>query len=195
MSEEANTNFNVNGYIFETKTEFDRANKEFQVCKIIRQKLEFAAPEKILMIYNKLIEEKLLETPVGLEFLMEIRNHLIATQTIPKDKIYDIPVPSKVDKLETAKTENIDEIVDNKKRKNQISKEEKVYRGRFITALVIIFALIGVIIAMFYISNSSENITILNYKEQIINQYEQWEADLNEREQVIREYEEKYGIE
>ena len=50
-------------------------------------------------------------------------------------------------------------------------------------------ALVVLIIAMFYISFTGTNPTILNYENALQNKYSQWEQELIQRESVIREKE------
>ena len=51
--------------------------------------------------------------------------------------------------------------------------------------------LIGCVIFMFVITASSNNLTILNYKKKLENQYADWEEDLTNREDEVKEREEK----
>ena len=188
-----NNTFIVGGYAFETALEADRAAREQKASEFIRQKLEFAPPEKILVIYNKVISEKMFETPVGLEFLMDIRKHLLNVAYIEMDKVQEVPVPTKVG--ENGEASRLEQVIKNDgKKKGALSGEAKKWRGYFTGAVIIVIVLIGVVLAMFYVSQSTDNVTILNYKEQLVNQYEEWESHLEDREAVIREYEQRYGI-
>ncbi|MCR5665477.1 MAG: hypothetical protein K6G01_01480 [Eubacterium sp.] len=179
----------VNRYEFETQQEFERAKKEEAAARFIRQKLEFAAPEKVLQIYNKVIDEKMFETPVGLQFLRELQMHLVNSPSIQSDKIHNIPVKTKV--AETGES-TLEKTLNPQEGKE--SPDAKKWHRRFGVVLLLVFILIAMVISMFVILQTSDNITILNYKEQIINQYEDWETQLEEREQKVKEYEEKYGI-
>lgn len=79
---------------------------------------------------------------------------------------------------------------------SEIAKSERKYKRPFLITsfLSIVFGL--VIIGMFtimYISGNS--VTIVNYENEIINKYEEWEKDLREREAVIIQKEAELGIE
>ncbi|SDB10840.1 hypothetical protein [Eubacterium oxidoreducens] len=179
----------VNRYEFETQQEYERAKKEQAAAKFIRQKLEFAAPEKVLQIYNKVIDEKMFETPVGLEFLRELQTHLVNDPSVPSERIHNIPVKTKV--AEQGES-GLEKTLEEKSKKEP--PEVRKWHRRFGVVLLLVFILIAMVIAMFAILGTSDSVTILNYKEQIINQYEEWETQLDEREKAIQEYEQKYGI-
>lgn len=79
---------------------------------------------------------------------------------------------------------------------SEIAKNERKYKRPFMISsfLAIVFGL--VIIGMFIIMDISGNsVTIVNYENEIINKYEDWEKDLKEREAVIMQREAELGIE
>ena len=47
---------------------------------------------------------------------------------------------------------------------------------------------------MFIIVSTSDNVNIVNYRNKIVDQYEDWQRNLEEREKKIIEYERKYNI-
>ena len=183
----------VDGYVFKTKEAAERAARELTGSRFIRQKIEFADPDKILQIYNKIIEENMFETPVGYQFLRDVRNHLLAVSYIDKTKVKDIPVKETAAASDSSKEGKRAQAREETEKK-RIKKELKTLKSRFRLTVIAILVLVAVVIAMFVILQSSDNITILNYKEKIVNQYEQWEQDLKAREQAVQDYESKYGI-
>ena len=63
------------------------------------------------------------------------------------------------------------------------------YKGRFVTSVcinVLLAAAIGVLILL---SLRSDLPTIVNYRTAIVNEYSEWEQELQERERVVREAE------
>ena len=47
---------------------------------------------------------------------------------------------------------------------------------------------------MFFITASSNNLNILNYENELINRYEDWETQLLQREEAIEKREAELGI-
>ena len=81
------------------------------------------------------------------------------------------------------------------KEKLKTTKRELVMsRRRFFLTLLIALILAAAIVAMMVISSKGETVTVLNYRNKIINEYEDWEQELVEREKTIEEYEQKYNI-
>ena len=123
-------------------------------------------------IYNGLISKNVFHTPVGIGFLYELRLRLLASPEINAEEIQPIPVPR-------SRTN----------RKMQPPIPMKDYRKPFYisTALAIVFGIS--IIGMFIIMKISDNnVTILNYRNAIINEYAEWEKELQEREAKLDNY-------
>ena len=77
-----------------------------------------------------------------------------------------------------------------KLREKKIQAKNTDYKAKFAVALVFVFLLLAMVIAMFTITFlSKDNVTILNYENELINKYEEWEKDLEERERVLEERE------
>ena len=70
-------------------------------------------------------------------------------------------------------------------------KDEKDYRKLFHISTFAAVVLGIVVIFMFVITGiSKDNVTIMNYENEIIDKYEKWEQELTEREQALKEREE-----
>ena len=60
---------------------------------------------------------------------------------------------------------------------------------RHCLALSVVCAILAVsVIAMFIISGTGNNTTILNYENQLIDKYEAWEQELEQREAAVDQY-------
>ena len=55
-------------------------------------------------------------------------------------------------------------------------------------------ALIVIIIGMFWIVITSDNLGYFNAEDKVLNKYSSWEEELNAREAAIRQREEELGI-
>ena len=73
---------------------------------------------------------------------------------------------------------------------NNGKKTDYKKKANFLTKICIILS--AVIVAMFIINMTSDNVNIINYRNEIINQYEDWEKELTEREEAVKILEDKY---
>ena len=135
-------------------------------------------PDAVLQIYRKLILQEVFETPVGMEFLKELQGYL---HTIPYIKYEDVlPIP-------VYAPEKSDEPGSRSEKNNY---RRKYHRSLF---FAIVFAIvIGAMFAITYVSG--DNVTILNYENQLIDKYENWEQKLDTREKELDKREAELNI-
>ena len=173
--------YNVDGFLFEDEATAELAKKEEEGVRFIKEHTALNNPEVVFKLYKKLLEQELFVTPVGQRFLVELQNVLLSSAYIARA---DIP-PIKVAKAETPKVEEERPV---KKVTKKIDKKVGgEYRKPFYIALF--FAIVfGIsVIGMFFINElSSNSVNILNYREEILNEYAGWEAELQEKEAELR---------
>ena len=179
--------YTVDGFEFVSEKEAEQAQKEVEGVKYIKGKTDMKNPEMVLRIYNKMIEEGLFETAVGLSYLKEVQDYLYQVPFIRKEEILSIPVLH-WDPL------SIPQRKVEKEKKPQGTIESTEERKRLIVSVMLNLILIICIIAMFWISTTSSSPTILNYETKLIDRYASWEQELTEREQAVREKEQILGI-
>lgn len=176
----------VDGFCFSNAAEAKQAVKEAEGVKYIKEKTNMDNPEMVLNIYRKMVQQNLFETAVGFAYLKELQEYL---QSIPYVRNEDIlPIPVKHTTLEAS-------VKARSKRTEPASaqKKEKVqqvvninYKTKFRVARTISIVLAVCVVGMFAITATTNNTTILNYEQKIINRYEEWENELNEREAIIK---------
>lgn len=172
---------NVDGFLFEDEEVGELAKKEDEGVHFIKERTALNNPEVVFKLYKKLIEQELFVTPVGQRFMVELQNILLSSNYIARA---DIP-PIKVAKYEPPEEEPKQPV---KKVAKKIDKKVGgEYQKPFYIALF--FAIIfGVsIIGMFIINEiSSNSVSIINYREEILNEYSSWEAELKEKEAELK---------
>ncbi len=177
--------YQVDGFLFDSKEMAQKAEKEKAGIKYIKEKTSMDNPDNVLGLYNKLLKDKIFETPVGMAFLVELQEYL---HTIPYIKNEDIkPIYfSQGSSKKTAKTKKV------KAMKNGNYKTR--YRIAAFCAVVFAIVIVGMFGITYYSGNS---VNILNYENQLIDKYENWEQELNSREADLNEreraFEEKNG--
>ena len=71
----------VEGFYFESEKQAARAQKEADGIKYIKENTKMDDPEVVLKLYNKLIQDEMLSTPVGMAFLVELQELLLIPDT------------------------------------------------------------------------------------------------------------------
>lgn len=191
----------IDGFVFENEEEAAQAAKEADAIKYIKAKTDMDNPEMVLQIYNKIIQQNLFETAVGFAYLKDLQEYLISIPYVAKDAVLPIPVRHKA--LEASirkklrmpvKTKMPQKKVPEKNAQKSMGKREAAYRTKFRVTLFLAVIMAVSMAGMFFITASSNNLNILNYENEIINRYEDWEQQLLEREAAVKEREAELGI-
>lgn len=180
--------YTVDGFDFKTEEEAEAAKKEVQAVRYIKDRITGITPEKAADVYNRLVREEMLSTPIGIAYLRELREELCSTPGVDKNILLPIKIKDDVVVKEISDRTGGRERVVNKK------EEKKNYKNRYRNSFIINIILVIAIIVMFIIVSTSDNVNIVNYRNKIVDQYEDWQRNLEEREKKIIEYERKYNI-
>lgn len=187
MSDNKKSQTVINGFVFENAAEAIQAGREAEGVKYIREKTDMDNPQMVLQIYNKMIQQRLFETAVGFSFLKDLQEYLQTVPSICKEDILPIPVQHPM--LAASLKRNGQKTRERTPGKKEAKGKNADYRMRYraMRALCIVLAIC--VMAMFAITATSGNATILNYETELINKYEAWEQELNEREAALLERE------
>lgn len=174
---------NVDGFLFEDEETAQLAKKEEEGVRFIKERTALNNPEVVLKLYKKLLEQELFVTPVGMRFLAELQNILLTSVYIPRDEIPPIPVKvaEPVKKVETARV----------KKEVKAVADGKDYKKPFYVALFFAIVFAASVFGMFIINAiSGNNVNIINYREEILNEYSGWEEELKTEEERLQRWEE-----
>lgn len=175
----------VEGYRFATVADAETARQDVKRVKTLENNLDYKNPQNVLALYNKALETKIFQTPIGFAYLLKIQEHLKHCG-ISGEKIKPVPLNVTFSN-KTAASRSIRQSVAARKPKVE-------YKGRFITSVCLNLILVMVVAAMFYISFNSDIPNIINYRREIQNEYSQWEQELTDREAAVRQAEREYNI-
>lgn len=172
MSE--NQKMAAGGFQFSDEIVAEKARKEMNAISYLRNEMLHMNDQQKLKAFTGLIEKKVFDTAAGYSFLKELQSELIASDSVDNADIPLIPVADIKDVKNTeAETQRLE------------------WQRKYHILLPFTIMLIGCVIFMFVITASSNNLTILNYKKKLENQYADWEEDLTNREDEVKEREEK----
>lgn len=181
--------YNIDGFLFEDEATAELAKKEEENIRYIKDHTALENAEVVLKLYNKLLEQKLFVTPVGIRFLLELQNVLLGYPLIGRNEIPSIPVSEIIVKKEVeeesgvaAKVKEVTKKVDKKVEGN--------YKKPFIAALFFAIIFAFSVIGMFVVAKiSGNNVNIMNYRNEILNEYSTWESQLQEKEAELKIWE------
>ncbi|MEG1595045.1 MAG: hypothetical protein RR364_01275 [Lachnospiraceae bacterium] len=200
----------VDGILFSMPQMAEKAQKELEGIKFVKEKLDMDNPEAVLQVYNRLRREKMFETPVGLFFLRDLQEYLRTIPFIKNEDIANLDFEMIVEKsngenlsikkeqmkardLKTKIIQKEQKIKEKEVRLHRKNKDQKTNK-KLQSSIILNVILAVVILVMMIISATSNSITIVNYENKLIDKYEKWESDLGKREKTIQEQEEKYNI-
>jgi len=176
--------YNIDGFLFEDEAIAEIAKREEEGVRFIRERTNMDDPEVVYQLYNKLLKQELFVTPVGIRFLTELQHILYASAYVSKEEIQPIKVVPYVFPAPEPR-QPVKEVAE--KIDTRVGGE---YKKPFYVALLfaIVFGLS--VVGMFIIAEmSGNNVNILNYRTEILNEYASWEQELGEREKFLKDWE------
>lgn len=174
----------IMGFEFEDEEEYKIAKKETDYTINLNENLKGISSDRLLELYNKIIDEKLLKTPIGIEFLRKMQKQLFNDKSIDNAMIKSIPAT--MFKYEEKREAGQSAVTLNKKNNNTVKNKNLKYKDMYIKMLIINFALILAIVIMFVITKSADKFDTDYYRESIENDYISWQNELEERESAIK---------
>ncbi len=180
----------VGGYRFDSRVDAAKARKELEYISKIKDRLDSGNAAQMQNIYIKLAERKYFTTPVGLNFMHELRAYIKALA--PDAEVPYVPVAGK--RAAQAKVTESPQYVMLSANYDKTKEENTEIRKRSSKMVIFMIALIVIIIGMFWIVITSDNLGYFNAEDKVLNKYSSWEEELNAREAAIRQREEELGI-
>ena len=147
--------YNIGGYIFSDEESAKKAAKELKTVEYILGQLKDADEKTVLQIYNKLLKQKLFSTEIGLGFLSQLRQNLIASGAFSEaevDQVYSTKEPEEEKEVETEKP--VAKTSDSKKK--EVTESSQVKKLKIINSILVVISvtLLLCVIGMFYISST-----------------------------------------
>ena len=174
----------IEGYYFGSFDDAKQANKEIKNAQYLNERVHSMTVTQKKALYDKMLDEKVFNTPVGWEYLKYLRKCIIE-EGISEDNLR--PIPLYVTFTSKNDDNNLEHIAKMyvKPKKGEIKRLNERIR---ISLLVNIFLVI-IVIAMFAITMNSSSPNIINYKKAIVNEYSEWEQELKDKESELKKRE------
>lgn len=185
----------INGYLFETNQEYIKAQREKQVVDQMKKTMDWKNPETAYKLYRKILDKNSFTTIIGIHFLWELRSVILrsgmevdAEQLLVPVKGMEISESETKQQKETNQPNSAKTVFQNEKNEKYRLVAEKYQSSNKIKNIVIAF-LVFIIAGMLIISQITPYSIFSDYENKIINQYEEWEKELEAREAAVTERE------
>ena len=176
--------FQMDGYWFLDKSSYDIASLEKQKIDTIKQSISADNPESIKAVYEKLTQKLYFSTPIGMNFLMEMREYLVK---IYGEEILPVPVaPARITRAARGRTVDIEKY---KQLKKENSKAIRIKNNLTIAVIAMLITIIGIL----FILITNENSGFFRAEEKLVNKYSAWEERLYNWEQELNEREAEFS--
>ena len=204
--------YKVGKFEFGTLDEANEAQKEYQAIEYITKQLDVNNLSAVKSVYDQLQKQNVFHTSIGLAFMKKMEAQIVKLENASVENDFQEEVSEEVmDRAEDSNLNTKSNVVENAKTKTRsesrtngqvkpkkIERELKKYKTLTSIFRITTIALLLMVIGMFYVASTINSPNILNYKEQITNEYASWaqelsdkESALNKRENELKEREEK----
>lgn len=176
----------VNGYSFKNAEDAALAETERKKVEYLRSHLKNADPDKVHAVYTKALSDNLFRTPIGMDFLRELRQYLVEDCDYTENEVIPIPVDATYTDKQRANLTPARKRIDTEKKKEKVP---VLYISIVLNILLVI-----AVIAMFYITLHSDNPNILNYETALNDKYSYWAEQLTEKDSQLRQKEQELNL-
>lgn len=190
------TTYKVGDFTFTDQESALAARKELRQVEHLKSQINLKDRQMCAKIYKQIVAQKIFKTPVGFAFTNELRElagitsaPVVKKEDLTKTK-YERP-ENVVTKQEVVHPSDYNDIEDKNalrlisSLKKQVNKLKKVN----FTLKVAVGIMVTIIIGMFIINSTIDSPTILNYREEVIDEYSEWEQELELREKALEKAE------
>ena len=174
----------VDGYLYGNEEDVKLAREEKKKAEYLEERINYEDLQATLKIYQKAVQDKIFKTPAGFEFLKKMRNEMIK-RGMPEDSVSGVPLYKTFSREEEKKPIRV----------FQVKQSDKGMKEMLRFSLWANIALILIVIGMFVITITGENVNIMNYRHKIENEYSIWQQELEEREAAVKAKEAELRLE
>lgn len=186
MAGETQASRNAEGFFFLNAEDAGMASREKKQIEYLEAHLDYRRPEQVLTLYERMLRERIFNTPVGMIYLKHLQDFLLGQPGIDPARVPMIPINSPCIVVPRKR--------ERPARSSASAGDTKSSRARMRISILLNVLLVIAVVLMFVMAINSSQPNILNYRTAILDEYASWEQDLLERERVIREKERELKI-
>jgi hypothetical protein len=173
--------YSVGGYTFKTKEGAQAAKDELAAIKYMSSKTDSTNAKQVYILYHDIIDKKLFNTLIGMNYLKELQQFLYLSPDVPNEKIRPIPINNETKEM----MEGRRELTEHKSEIRKLTKERNHYKDNFVISVIVNVVLVVVIAAMIYITLHSSNANVINYEVNLQDKYASWQEELQSQEESL----------
>lgn len=188
----AKDNYKIDDFSFQSRKDYERALKEKETVAYLQANSKPNDSKGLLKIYNRSIEKESFRTVIGLEYLQALRKQLLVSGIVSEEALAPVPVPAVTSGVASGQQ-------DTGTLERQVKRYKAAYEsaraGRIIKNITIVILLVVIIAFLFitYMTRYSVFTYFTNYKEnmreELIDEYEDWEKQLDQKEKELNDRE------
>lgn len=169
--------FTFMGHTFEDEKQLLLAKKEAEAIEYLRAKTDFNNGEMLLRLYHRIIDNKMMETEIGIDFLVELRKRIVEIGIVKEEQLKEVPELKKRKAKQKAA----------EKKSRELLLVAKVRRQNAVLWLVCLFLTV-LVVGMFVILLTGRRSPLaIRYEEELVNKYASWAQELTEKEQRLND--------
>lgn len=184
----------IEGYVFQNRGDFEQAQKERETIFYLSAHSNMEDMKAVYKIYKTASEKGSFQTVFGLNYMEDLRNRLIASGMVTEDVLDPIPV-GRILKTEKSQQPLADRKAEEYKEAYERAKSGGMIKNLLIGVLLVL--VVGMLVITYnnqysiftYFTNYKENM-----REEILNEYEDWEKTLKEREEAVEKREQDVSL-
>lgn len=194
------TTYRVGDFTFTDERAAAEARKELKQIEHLRPQIDMKDRAMVLKVYKQIVAKGIFHTPVGYAFTNELRE-IAGVKTAPAVKVdnlgkekYKRSPHTSLAEAEAAKAKEEGGDLDPKTKKliATLKRQVESLKKMNLALKVVVAILIACVVGMFIINSTTNNVNILNYEEEIIDKYSQWDEELTQRELELKMKENQY---
>ena len=202
----------VGEYYYNDKDVIAKAEEELKAVDYMKLQLKGADSATVFEIYESLVGQHSFETEVGMELLETMYNYLCRFATyrtkltplysyekraVPAPEVHEKPVKARKEKSPSNKQSKAANPRGTRPKATSAGEHKSYaasddgfnYAAAFRITLGVAVILAISVIFMCVVAASTDNITILNYENKLIDRYSSWEKQLAEKEEELKLWE------
>lgn len=181
----------IDGYAFQNRKDFEQANKERETIAYLQAHADMSDRKAVYKIYKTASEKQSFQTVFGLKFMEELREILVDSEMVTEDVLDPIPVGRVLSP--NAVPHGGDRDAEEYRKAYEKAKGGSLFKNLLIGVLLVV--IVGMMIIT-YNNQYSVFTYFTNYKEEmredLLNEYQEWEESLEEREEAVEKREKEW---
>ncbi len=141
---ERKAEWEVGGFQFGTEKDAELARNEQDKIAYMEKRMRYDHPETVLSVYNKAVENRIFQTPVGFQYLQKLHDFL--TEHALAERAESIPL------YQVYSYDPHEEVKNHTARRRIQSSQYRELRSRLRKSVILNIVLIVIVIAMFAIT-------------------------------------------